>query len=100
MLPVLCLAAYSPCCAPQCLPMRVLRLSAAPFKLADGLFYAAALENAASAMEVAAIEGRMTAALAVKHLRAAAAAQQAGQGPQLVQAGAERAAEAGAAAAA
>jgi prenylcysteine oxidase/farnesylcysteine lyase len=53
----------------------------APFKLANGLYYTAALENAASAMEIAAIEGRMTALLAAQHLksRAAAAAGAAGQ---------------------
>jgi hypothetical protein len=44
----------------------------APFKLAEGLFYASALENAASAMEIAAIEGRMAALLAAQHLRQAA----------------------------
>ncbi|KAL4428033.1 hypothetical protein ABPG75_002122 [Micractinium tetrahymenae] len=42
----------------------------APVKLADGLFYAAALENAASAMEIAAIEGRLTAQMAAAHVRA------------------------------
>lgn len=40
----------------------------APFALAEGLFYTAALENAASAMEIAAIEGRMTALLSSQHL--------------------------------
>ena len=48
----------------------------APFKLAEGLFYASALENAASAMEIAAIEGRMAALLAAQHLRQAASAPQ------------------------
>lgn len=42
-----------------------------PFKLADGLFYAAALENAVSAMEVAAIEGRLAAQMAAAHVREA-----------------------------
>lgn len=46
----------------------------APFKLTEGLFYAAALENAASAMEVAAIEGRLTAQMAAQHVTAAVAA--------------------------
>lgn len=40
-----------------------------PFKLADGLFHAAALENAVSAMEVAAIEGRLVAQMAAAHVR-------------------------------
>lgn len=41
-----------------------------PFKLADGLFHAAALENAVSAMEIAAIEGRLAAQMAAAHVRA------------------------------
>ncbi len=41
-----------------------------PFKLADGLFHAAALENAVSAMEIAAIEGRLAAQMAATHVRA------------------------------
>lgn len=45
----------------------------APFQLAEGLFYNNALENAASALEIAAIEGRMTALLAAQHLKAKAA---------------------------
>lgn len=59
----------------------------APFTLGDGLFYAAALENAASALEMAAIEGRMTALLAAKHLSAAAEKQ---RSQQEVEAGLER----------
>ena len=55
----------------------------APFKLAEGLFYASALENAASAMEIAAIERRMAALLAVQHLRQAASASQQQQGSVL-----------------
>ncbi len=40
----------------------------APFVLADGLYYNNALENAASAMEIAAIEGKNSALLASRHL--------------------------------
>lgn len=39
-----------------------------PFILADGLYYNNALENAASAMEIAAIEGKNSALLASRHL--------------------------------
>ncbi|GAB4820077.1 hypothetical protein N2152v2_007123 [Parachlorella kessleri] len=39
-----------------------------PFRLAEGLYYNNALENAASAMEIAAIAGRNTALLAAKQL--------------------------------
>lgn len=48
------------------------------------LYYTAALENAASAMEIAAIAGRMTALLAAQHLkqRGAAAAGAARQQPE------------------
>ncbi|PSC75950.1 prenylcysteine oxidase 1 [Micractinium conductrix] len=46
----------------------------APFTLCPGLYYAAALENAASAMEIAAIEGRMAALLTAQHLRRRGAA--------------------------
>lgn len=47
-----------------------------PFQLAPGLVYSNALEPAASALEIAAIEGHNSAALVVRHLdelRAAAA---------------------------
>ncbi|KAI7841413.1 hypothetical protein COHA_004808 [Chlorella ohadii] len=54
----------------------------APFKLADGLYYTAALENAASAMEIAAIEGRMTALLTAQHLKGQAAARAGTAGQQ------------------
>ncbi|KAK9823597.1 hypothetical protein WJX72_004119 [[Myrmecia] bisecta] len=43
----------------------------APFKLADGLFYGNAWENAASAMEVACIGGRNSALLVLQHLQKA-----------------------------
>jgi hypothetical protein len=51
----------------------------APFRLGDGLFYAAALESAASAMEIAAIEGRLVAAMAARHVREAAQRAKAGR---------------------
>lgn len=41
----------------------------APAALAEGLYYTSGLENAASAMEVAAIWGRNSALLAAQHLR-------------------------------
>jgi prenylcysteine oxidase/farnesylcysteine lyase len=55
----------------------------APFTLAPGLCYGSALENAASAMEVAAVAGRNCALLVQQHLAAkrAAAARQAVQAP-------------------
>lgn len=46
------------------------------------LYYTAALENAASAMEIAAIEGRMTALLTAQHLKGQAAARAGTAGQQ------------------
>jgi hypothetical protein len=40
-----------------------------PFQLAEGLYYTAAWENAASAMEMAAIGGKNVALLAANHLK-------------------------------
>ena len=51
----------------------------APFILADGLYYNNALENAASAMEIAAIEGKNSALLASKHLKKMLQMQSSGQ---------------------
>lgn len=69
-------ASCPPCRAPPPRPAE----DFAPFALGPGLYYASALENAASAMEVAAIEGRMAALLAVQHLTGQPAGQQASGG--------------------
>lgn len=65
---------HPPPCAPLCHSIR-------------RLYYTAALENAASAMEIAAIEGRMTALLTTQHLKKRAAALGDAAGQQQAQAG-------------
>jgi prenylcysteine oxidase / farnesylcysteine lyase len=52
--------------------------SFAPFVLSEGLYYSGAWENAASAMEMAAIAGRNSAILAMQRLRAGAGRSEAG----------------------